>query len=121
MNDRRHFSRLHLSTYPAEVEFNQVIKSAKVLDISLKGVLLQIEDKFDDLSGLCTIRITLTPSNLNMVFTAKLVYQKEDKLGFEFEEEDLDSLIHLRRLLELNSEHPEQITEELFFLVHHDN
>jgi PilZ domain len=121
MNDRRHFSRLHLNTYQVEVEFNNIIKPAKVVDLSLKGVLLNIEDKFEDLSGLCTIRIALIPSEIKMVFTAKLVYQKEDKFGFEFEEEDLESLIHLRRLLELNSPDPEHIIEELFFLVHRDN
>lgn len=120
MEERRHFWRLSLESFMAEIEQNNQIQYAKVLDISLKGILLELEDKFNNLEDLFTIKIYLKSSNINMVFSAKLVYQHEDKFGFEFETEDLESFTHLRRLLELNADNPQEITEELFFLVNRD-
>lgn len=115
MNERRHFSRLNLS-FGAEVDFQGQTYSGEIIDLALKGVLLELEHFPAQKNDLCTIRIPLSELVV-MTFEGRLIHQEDNRFGFKFEYMDLDSLTHLRKCLEFNADDPDKIAEELFFLA----
>lgn len=116
MNDQRNFTRIR-SDLRAEVEFNNNTYQGQVLDLSLKGVLINLPDNPLSLEDSCEIKIPLHSTGVIMSFHSTLVHKSGDNVGFRFEDEDLQSIVHLRRLIELNVNDPQKITDELFFLV----
>ena len=62
------------------------------------------------------LRIKLMSSDIEINTISVLVHEEGDKKGFFFREIDLDSMIHLRRLLELNVPNEGEIEKELSFL-----
>jgi len=115
MSNKRHFARIH-STLQATVSGENKSARATVVDISLNGVLLESQDKFD-LNTSYNIIITFDASKTTMTFDAKCTHEEGGHFGFEFTSEDIDSLTHLRRYLELNSDDGDQVARELPFLV----
>lgn len=113
--DRRHFSRLNLN-FQVEIQFQDKIYSGKILDLSLKGVLLELQDFPAQIDDNCVITIYLS-EDVVMTFKSLLVHHEEDNFGFKFISADLDSMTHLRLCLQFNSDEPEKIEDELFFLV----
>ena len=59
------------------------------------------------------LSISLPGSEIVLVFSAELVHREETRLGFKFLQEDLETLTHLRTLLELNTGDPEGVRSEL--------
>jgi hypothetical protein len=119
MVEKRHFTRLN-SPFDAIIKIENQVYHGHLIDLSLKGALVELSHQIKPLGINCLITIPLAASGLKMSFNAKLVHSEDHHFGFKFESEDLDSLIHLRRFLELNCADPEQITHELFFLVKQD-
>lgn len=115
MSDRRNFSRLEFD-FDAWVEYENKVYRAQVLDLALKGALLEIELLPCPLLASCLLKISLSPEVL-ITFKSQLVHVEDNNYGFVFQEEDLRSMIHLRRLLELNADNPQQIKSELSFLA----
>lgn len=91
---------------------------ARLIDISLKGALVSVnaniviaeKDK-------CIFEFHLNESEIILNVPSLLVYLKDDNLGLKFENIELESMVHLRRLVELNIGDPDIIQQELFFLV----
>lgn len=86
-------------------------------DIALKGALLH----FDRLPPLqpqdtCQLDIPLLNSDIVMHFTAQAIHFHQETIGFRFVEMDLETMSHLRRLLELNTGNAEKIEKEMAFL-----
>jgi len=115
MSNKRNFARIH-STLQAVVSDGDKSARATVVDISLNGVLLESQDKFD-LNTSYNIKITFDDSETTMTFDSKCIHQEKSHFGFIFASEDIDSFTHLRRYLELNSADGDQVTRELSFLV----
>ena len=87
-------------------------------NISLKGALIKPEDTESLLlGGEALLKVKLEHSDVTLTIAAKLVHQEGDYLGFRFKEIDVDSMIHLRRLMELNTASVSRIEEELGFLA----
>lgn len=88
-----------------------------IINISLKGILVE-----PDSSDSCKLHmdvpltIQLSSSDIKINTKATLVHMEENHLGFQFNEIDVESMIHLRRLVELNSDSADQIAKELDFL-----
>ncbi len=114
--NRRHFSRVKFNAR-AILKKNDLEVNAFLLDIALKGVLIEIEDMFPiKMRETCDFELHLNGTDIVLTIRSQLVYQSEDnKMGFEFKEMELDTLTHLRRLIELNVGDPELVQKELSF------
>lgn len=66
-----------------------------------------------EMEHLCFLDIKLVNSDIHLQFEAKLSHQKENHYGFVFLSEEIDTFVHLRRLLELNLGDSEVIDREL--------
>lgn len=87
----------------------------ELIDISLRGVLLQLPEPRDiGLGSLCQIDIAFASCDIHLQFDAELVHREDDHYGFRIETLDVDSLSHLRRLLELNYGDADVIDREFF-------
>lgn len=93
----------------------------ELLDISLRGVLLELSPAQDiGLGSLCQIDIALASCDIHLKIDAELVHREDNHYGFRIEALDLDSLTHLRRLLELNFGDADEINREFFHWLHKD-
>lgn len=92
-----------------------------LINLSLKGALVHSETAFVLKKGnLINVTIQLTHSDVQICAEAELVH-KEAKdglhyMGCKFKSIDAESMIHLRRLLELNTQGEGEIEKELSFL-----
>lgn len=116
-DNRRNFSRVQFkSTAFVNVEGNR--NQVELLDISLKGALVSCDaDMNVQKEDNCSFELRLSDSDIMMTISAQVVYKREASLGLKFDNIDLESMIHLRRLVELNVGNPDQIQKELFFLA----
>lgn len=121
MNEnRRNFSRVKFNAAVHLNHKDQHIASSLV-DISLKGALVIPENPIQIAKGdSCELELSLNEAQIMLKIQATVVYQKEDNLGLKFSNIELDSMIHLRRLVELNVGDPDKIQKELFFLASSD-
>lgn len=85
-----------------------------MFDISLKGILLKKPDDFDgDLSQGFEVAIKLSEDGIAIIMSLKLAHQQGDHLGFHCDYIDIDSITHLRRLVELNLGDPELLDRDI--------
>ena len=93
----------------------------ELIDISLRGVLLEIDhENTIGLGSLCHIDIAFASCDIHLQFDAKLVHQEDNHYGFRIESLEIDSLAHLRRLLELNLGDADEIDQEFFHWLRPD-
>lgn len=115
-NDRRRFSRVHFNI-PVEVTLDGKQWQPELVDISLKGLLVQGTLPKDwDSQQLLHVKIQLS----NQAFidmTVQLAHQETDRTGFTCVSIDMDSISHLRRLIELNLATPNAAERELAELI----
>lgn len=99
--DRRRFTRINFDA-ECEVHYSGGAIVMQLIDISLRGVLLQFHHPLPlDIGGEAEINIYLANDVLIRMKT-QLNYAEPPNYGFFVTEIDLDSMSHLRRLLELN-------------------
>lgn len=111
--DKRHFRRI-----PFEAEMMVAVGdhswSCQLLDLALKGVLLESSAVLPLAQGtVANLSLPLPGSTIVLDFEAELVHCEENRLGFKFLHENLETLTHLRTLLELNTGDPEGVRSEL--------
>lgn len=110
--ERRQYQRI---PFIAEVLVNHDGQtwSCKLLDISLKGLLLEppsdIPVNMDDSYG---VELVLG-EDATIKMEAKISHAENAHWGLEWDNIDLEGLTHLRRLLELNMSNPDEINREL--------
>lgn len=118
MSGNRHYSRIPFVA-DAQIKTGTERIPAHILDISLKGVLLALErTPPQPLREPFTLCIRLAEDETAICMEAVIRHQHDDKLGCEWTGINLDSMIHLRRLLELNLGDPALIERELHQLQH---
>lgn len=89
--------------------------SCELLDLAMKGALLASDKPLSVGHGqTCLLCITLQGGPISLNFEAELVHQDDDHYGFKFLSEDLATLTHLRKLIELNTGDAETTRNELF-------
>lgn len=123
---RRHFSRVAFQE-GCSLQINDATLACNVLDLSLRGALLRLPAK--TLAGPapargtpCTLTITLEPDgDAQVVMSAQIAHLEAADdilhLGIRCREIDLDSITHLRRLVELNLGDAELLEREVALLV----
>ena len=117
MEERRNFVRVKFLTEVEVVYFDNTYL-AELFDISLNGALIQPESEIPmGLGNTCDLKISLAAKDLTLEFKTELVHLNGSKIGLKFLSQDIDTMTHLRRLLELNVCDHDRITHELAFLV----
>lgn len=100
-HERRRFHRINFSV-PVELRQNEWRAAAEVIDISLKGVLIKGDQLNFDHDDEISIRIDLS-HEIHIDMTAALAHHEKNTYAFHWVEVDIESMSHLRRLLELNT------------------
>lgn len=122
--ERRRFSRID---FDAQVELHQDNQTCKaeLVDISLKGLLLiQLENMQLKKDQPVQVKILLSDKTF-IAMSADIAHQSVSKstnqpghqLGLVFTLIDIDSISHLRRLIELNLGDPSAAERELVELI----
>ena len=109
----RHFRRI---PFEAEVtlESDQRSWSGELLDVAMKGAMVGTEKPLPlALGAKCNLCITLPGTPISLVFQSELVHSEETHYGFKFISENLETLTHLRKLIELNTGDAEATRSEL--------
>jgi len=113
VEERRKFHRIPFQC-ECQVHCGERVWSGELLDISLRGVLFRLsETVLLDKGSICYVDIVLAGSDIRLQFESELVHQQGDRHGFRFLSENLETLTHLRRLLELNTGEDESTRHEI--------
>jgi hypothetical protein len=114
--DQRQFSRVSFLT-PVELHLSGQCLQVTLLDIALKGALLQLAHaKQVPLHTSCRLSVPLVNSDEKIEMIGTVVHLAGDHLGISCQDMDLPSLTSLRRLLELNTGDAELMDRELAHL-----
>jgi hypothetical protein len=116
--ERRQFWRASFHA-PAQLALPNGIREAALLDISLKGALVELAAGDLVLAGeQCHLRLPLGGSGHAIVMSATVAHVHEGRwLGLHCDGIDIDSITHLRRLVELNAGDPSLLDRELSALL----
>jgi len=111
--EQRRFHRIEFDA-ACEVQWQEQIWQAQVLDISLKGVLLRCPSQWAvAVDEPCEITVFLNGTEAGIVMAVVLRHVEDQRLGFQVQYIDMDSATHLRRLVELNLGDPALLEREL--------
>jgi hypothetical protein len=115
-DDRRHFWRAHFKS-PVLLTLHGKVQEAKLHDISLKGALVEVPADWPGKSGeRCQLRLNLAAdATINM--STSVAHIDGSRVGLHCDNIDLDSVTHLRRLVELNAGDPGLLDRELSALL----
>lgn len=112
--ERRNFQRVVMHK-PATLSDASHAASTRLLDISLKGVLLEKPDDWQPSLGSLIegeVQLSETPE-FNIKTRFRITHSDGAQIGGEIVEIDIDSATRLRRLVELNLADPEELHREL--------
>lgn len=116
-DNRRRFSRIEFHR-AAELVLGTERFAVEVLDISLNGALLAVPPGFQGRAGQpCSLSIRLEPSESHIRMIGEMAHIEPGRVGMRREEIDLESMAHLRRLVELNLGDPALLDREFDALV----
>jgi hypothetical protein len=113
----RRFSRI---TYhrPAVLDLKSARAECEVLDVSLKGAMVEVGPTINPQVGdTCALLIRLDSGGAQVRMDGEVVHVHGNKVGVKCDELDLDSIAHLRRLVELNVADDGVLQGELSALV----
>ncbi len=90
---------------------------AQLVDISLKGALLEVPPTWEATMGEeCKLRLDLAPGTTISLW-GTVVHIAGQHVGLRSDNIDLDSITHLRRLVELNAGDPAILEREISALI----
>lgn len=116
-DNRRRFSRIQFHR-PAELVLGTERIVVDVIDVSLNGALLQVAEDFSGRRGQpCSLNIRLEPTEACIRMIGEMAHVEAGRVGVRREEIDLESMAHLRRLVELNLGDPTLLDREFEALV----
>ncbi|KFE56710.1 PilZ domain-containing protein [Pseudomonas syringae] len=114
--DRRRFKRI---AFDAKTELRQGEKrwQVQLVDLSLKGLLIERPEPWQaDTHEPFTADIKLS-NEVHVQMEARLTHDDHGQLGFVCEHISLESISHLRRLIELNLADQDELERELAALI----
>lgn len=115
--DRRQFWRAHFHS-PVLLAMQGQVSEADLYDISLKGALVKVPADWAGKSGdHCQLRLNLA-AGMTISMGTTVTHVEGRRIGLRCDNIDLDSITHLRRLVELNAGDPDLLDRELSALVH---
>ncbi len=112
--EKRKFSRTGFQTAGKVITDSAQIE-VSVVDLSLKGALITSSTVLN-VGKTVKLEINLMNSEVVIATEGKLIHQEAENYGVRFTSIDAESMIHLRSLMEYNTERFEKIGTELGFL-----
>lgn len=115
--ERRHFTRV-LFDAPALLTSGTGTFEVHVLDLSLKGALVQVPAGVTLPSGApCQLMVSLGATNQHIAMSVEVAHVGGTHLGLWCCSTDLDSVTHLRRLIELQLGDPALLERDLGAMI----
>ncbi|MBL8277212.1 MAG: PilZ domain-containing protein [Pelomonas sp.] len=115
--ERRQFARVAFAA-GAELITTQEHLRCQVIDISLKGVLLQLPAGHRPQAGMpCLVKLPLSTGDIVIAMAGELAHVENGHAGVLCRSIDLESITHLRRLIEVNLADPAASERELKALI----
>lgn len=116
-DERRRFSRIAFHR-PAELDVLGERASCELLDVSLKGALVEVPAAFGgEKAQPCTLTVRLDAADAVVRMEGEIVHREGTALGLRCTGIDLESIAHLRRIVELNLGDEDLLHRELSALV----
>ncbi len=116
-DERRQYSRIAFHT-PARLVLDDGDIDVLVLDISLKGALIDLPaDKAVVPGATGTLHVILAEVEDRISMSIRVAHKIDSRAGLLCLAIDIDSVTHLRRLVELNLADPELLERELSALI----
>jgi len=113
MENRRQFTRI-LFSIDAQLEVDEQCYQVNIHDISLSGALISAPKDSPVLKGkLGTLNFNLVGSDEEVAMHIAVVHEDPEEIGLQCNAIDIDSVTHLRRLVELNLGDESQLHKEL--------
>ena len=112
LKDQRHYTRIPFDGR-AKVSGNDGVWECKLTDISLRGVLLERPPGWDGKIGGQYVLELLLHNEAVIKMQLSVVHFDKQHIGFHCDPIDLDSMGHLKRLMELNLGDEERLNREL--------
>lgn len=109
-NDRRRFNRVCFES-PVRIKFAGHCYESSVIDLSLRGVLMHRPQEFTASAGDTVEVEIILSSETSITMDCDIVYSNEEKVGLSCNNIDIDSISHLKRLVELNTINAEELLE----------
>lgn len=110
--ERRHYQRIPFIA-DVLVSHEQLQWSCALEDISLKGLLLVGPASAEPQKDVSYAIELVLGEGATINMTAQISHIEGDHWGLQWDNIELEGLMHLRRLLELNMDDPEQMHREL--------
>ncbi|TWC10941.1 MULTISPECIES: PilZ domain-containing protein [unclassified Pseudomonas] len=116
MSERRRFVRIE---FHARTELSQPPYTwpVELLDLSLKGLLIEKPEPWQGNPEKTFVANIHLGNDVKLRMEVRLAHDDHDHLGFVCEHIDLDSIAHLRRLVELNLADHDELERELAALI----
>lgn len=116
-DERRQHSRIAFHA-PARLVIGNDSIDVVVVDISLKGALIELPaDKSVTQDATGILHVMLTEMDDQICMTTRVAHSEGRHVGLLCLAIDLDSVTHLRRLVELNLGDPDLLERELSALI----
>ena len=112
MKNRR-FRRIPFAA-EVKVQLGESCWAAELLDVAMKGALIgSLAELPLSIGAQPMIIISLPGTTISLDFKAELVHAENQRYGFKFLSENLETLGHLRKMIELNTGDAETTRSEL--------
>lgn len=121
MDERRKFSRILFAASASLHQENEHWQTT-ILDLSLNGALVEEPRDFINSGKPIRLSFTLPESDIELQMETELIHQRNGQLGLKCNFIDVDSISHLKRMVELNLGDSTLLNRELaFFIEEHNN
>lgn len=115
--EHRRFARIAFAA-PARLSLATRMCECEVLDLSFKGALLRLTGAAGLEGGeACSLDLPLGEKDERIRMVGHIAHVENRRIGLACHSIDVDSLTHLRRLIELNSLDPALFERDLAALV----
>lgn len=115
-HERRQFLRSVFHA-PVRLRLGTQDSQASLHDVSLKGALVEVAGSWHgEVGQRCELRLQLA-SDAAIVMATRVAHVEGRHVGLRCEHIDLDSMTHLRQLVEHNADDPALLERELAALV----
>lgn len=121
MSERRKFSRINFQGLCSLI-FDKASEhhdfEATLIDISLNGALVSITPLVVDLEEeVVQLHLTLKGSDIELLLKGFVCHQQDKLLGIQYTKLDIDTVTHLKRLIELNLGDQDSMNREFSELI----
>ncbi|NVJ59451.1 MAG: PilZ domain-containing protein [Gammaproteobacteria bacterium] len=114
--ERRHFSRVEFDC-EATIHFSNQQLSVEVIDLCINGAMIRVtETKGLSLGQSVLLKLKLA-DDYQIEMEVEVIHQEEKQFGVKCTQTDLDSMSHLRKIIELNTGDPSLLQRELSALL----